>query len=308
MNQAKPFALIITRSAIKSAFLRKFLSKEYQVMTCQNEYEIVGKLQSLPLSLIIFDAKIPDINPIELCRLIRSYEEYRDIPLLIITTSLKKKWYQELVSAGASDLLSDPLDEEEINKRLAVNAKISQSSKKIDFLQKSFASKKPRASTSFQRHFLASENILKQIADSLREKKDFSLIIAQVDQLSEESLAASPLFIEEINAHIISLWKSLLRPQDILVPMGNGKYIILLPKTSQKAGEYIAEIIRDEVKNVECKTRQGPFSLTISIGLITESQAKNEESTYQHLDRLIKLALSCLEKAKKTGNRIVTQK
>ncbi|GAB4187162.1 MAG: hypothetical protein Tsb0015_05610 [Simkaniaceae bacterium] len=306
----KPIALIITKSAIKGAFFEKKLGEEYDIIVTDSESEVVGKIQSLPIALIILDEKAPGFDPIEFCQFIRSYHEYEDIPLFIITASLKKSWFRNLLNAGASDFLSDPLDEAELQKRLAVSTKISHTQKKMGFLLEKFPKqKRPQEKRpTFQGRFLLNDAVLKKISESLQEKKNFSLIIAEVDQLADPSLQWSPLLVEEINILIGEELKSLLRPQDILIPMGNGKYIILLPKTSHRAGQHFAEMIRDDVKNVEFETTQGPFSLTISIGLITEQQKAADESTYQHLDRLLKLASGCLEKAKKKGNQIVSEK
>jgi diguanylate cyclase (GGDEF)-like protein len=82
--------------------------------------------------LIFLNPAIGDISDYQICKLLKSKEEYRDIPIIIISEKQKDKLKSWRIKAGADSYLLKPLDRESVGSQL--EDLIEQFSKKISFV------------------------------------------------------------------------------------------------------------------------------------------------------------------------------
>ena len=78
----------------------------HHVRTLMGVMPVLADLYSNPPSLILLPARMPDISGFELCRSFRKYEQTREVPLLIVTSTLLQQ--EEAFKAGASDVIPCP--------------------------------------------------------------------------------------------------------------------------------------------------------------------------------------------------------
>jgi diguanylate cyclase (GGDEF)-like protein len=80
--------------------------------------EIWNVLETTAPDLVILDVDMPEINGIELCRLMRQNNLWWGLPILFLTASRDTKTVVQLYSAGADDYIAKPFTEPEIVTRI----------------------------------------------------------------------------------------------------------------------------------------------------------------------------------------------
>ena len=84
----------------------------------------------------------------------------------------------------------------------------------------------------------------KYLSESIRHSKPLSLIMLDIDFFKEINDKYGHPIGDKVIQFIASKTKSLLRKEDIIARVGGEEYLVLLPNTSGKAAELIAEKIR----------------------------------------------------------------
>jgi CheY-like chemotaxis protein len=72
----------------------------------------------------ILDVQMPEMDGIELCRQIRSFDSYKVAPILMNTAVADRDYIDAAFAAGATDYLTKPVDEVEVKARLGVIEKL----------------------------------------------------------------------------------------------------------------------------------------------------------------------------------------
>ncbi len=101
-----------------SAWLRDlnalFLSRLGRVDTACGGREALELARIERPDLIVTDLDMPDMNGIELCAAIRANALTEAIPILILSGSLDPKDHERAIRAGASDVLTKPIERPEL--------------------------------------------------------------------------------------------------------------------------------------------------------------------------------------------------
>jgi len=70
------------------------------------------------IDIILMDVNMPDVNGIEACAYIKSNLAWRDIPIIMVTTSAEIKDLSDAFNAGAMDYIQKPPIQDELNVRV----------------------------------------------------------------------------------------------------------------------------------------------------------------------------------------------
>ena len=81
---------------------------DYETVEAANGFEALRILPREKVDLIITDINMPDINGLELVSFIRSNENYRTTPLLIISTEGSERDREKGLALGANAYLVKP--------------------------------------------------------------------------------------------------------------------------------------------------------------------------------------------------------
>ncbi|WP_298272537.1 response regulator [Geobacter sp.] len=82
----------------------------YQIVEAASGFEALRLLPREPVDLIITDINMPDINGLELVSFVRSSDNYRHIPLFIISTEGSERDREKGLTLGANEYLVKPFD------------------------------------------------------------------------------------------------------------------------------------------------------------------------------------------------------
>ena len=81
----------------------------FDVMKAQSAKMALSLLDDEKPDLFILDVMMPDMNGIELCKVLKSRDDTRDIPVLILSARGDSKSVIEGIEAGATDYLLKPI-------------------------------------------------------------------------------------------------------------------------------------------------------------------------------------------------------
>lgn len=289
-----PVALVVSEDITKLGTLRRILKDSFDLIERADVKEALELLKHSRVDLVILDAKIKQGHNIETAEKLRA-AVFADTPILLITSNIKKSFAQIALHSGITDFINEPLDKDEIEQRIAVALKNQDRPKKItQIAQRSTPTM--RSSAPLSTHEFLSDQAIKEISKARKTSTIISLLMIELDEFKKIPQAKS----SKAEKHLEKVLQENLRKNDILIPQGPGKFILMLPRTSKRAAEIIAETIRMEVLRTSFS-----IPLSVSIGLISLDKSV-PGSADEIFDRLLEGVKRATSEAKKTGNKIVS--
>ena len=123
-------AFVVDDDEIVLAAVESILRSEgLGVTTVSDPSEVLNRLALREPDVVILDVGFPDVNGIDLCRLLRSDSRWSRVPIMFLTASKDRRTRLRAYSAGADDLLSKPIDNEELVVRLRNRLELSRRSR-----------------------------------------------------------------------------------------------------------------------------------------------------------------------------------
>lgn len=119
MNSPAPKICIADDEPRGRQLLQDLLAPEgYQLVhACDGEEAIATVLLEQP-DLVILDVMMPGLNGFEVCRRIRSHEQVRQVPVMLLTALDDRRSRLQGLEAGADDFLTKPVDSVELRTRV----------------------------------------------------------------------------------------------------------------------------------------------------------------------------------------------
>ena len=121
--------MVIEDEEALSLLLSYNLQKEgYQVATVNNGLNAVSEVERLLPSVIILDWMLPEISGVEICKLIRSKPDIKNIPIIMLTAKSQEEDKIKGLSAGADDYVTKPFSIRELIARIKANLRKAEAS------------------------------------------------------------------------------------------------------------------------------------------------------------------------------------
>lgn len=87
---------------------------DYEIIEAANGFEALRELPRSQVDLVITDINMPDINGLELVSFIKTNDQYKDIPLFIISTEGSERDRDKGMNLGADAYLVKPFSPQEL--------------------------------------------------------------------------------------------------------------------------------------------------------------------------------------------------
>jgi two-component system response regulator RpfG len=88
-----------------------------QVVEQSSPFVALAYLRQYPVDLVFVDYKMPGMNGIEFIRCMRLLPDCRDVPIIMVTSSLDSQVRLQALESGATDFLTKPVDHAETRAR-----------------------------------------------------------------------------------------------------------------------------------------------------------------------------------------------
>jgi two-component system chemotaxis response regulator CheY len=100
-----------TTRKLLSLFLK---AKGYDVATAENGLDAMEKLGTESINLVITDMNMPYMDGIELTKNLRNDENWKNLPIVMVTTEADDDERKKAMDAGVDDYLVKPANAEQI--------------------------------------------------------------------------------------------------------------------------------------------------------------------------------------------------
>jgi len=117
--------LVVDDSASAREIINQYLSEtNIKAAFVENGPLAIKKAKSNPFDLILLDVNLPDIDGIEVCRMLKSDKRTKNIPVIFVTVKSDKKSLVDGFQAGAVDYLTKPFEKEELLARIKTHLRL----------------------------------------------------------------------------------------------------------------------------------------------------------------------------------------
>lgn len=110
----KPIVLAVDDSVVIQTLIKQALGAEYRVITTGSPVEALSLIYHEPISVLLLDVTMPEIDGLELCRTVRNLPQFKNLPIVMITS--KDTPFDKVQGrlAGATEYFTKPFDADQL--------------------------------------------------------------------------------------------------------------------------------------------------------------------------------------------------
>lgn len=135
-TEDRPTLLILDDTTDNIHQLNGILGKYYKITAFTVANEAIQYLSSYPVDLVLLDIRMPEMNGLEVARLIRSTAALEDLPIIFVTNLDTPDDEVKALEAGGSDFITRPIVPAILKARVKTHIELAQSRKSIEQLLK----------------------------------------------------------------------------------------------------------------------------------------------------------------------------
>jgi len=122
MTEPPNLLIVDDSTAIRKILIRVLRQANLEVglvLEASDGTEALQILERHPISMIISDINMPNMDGIELLRVVRASSRWHDLPLVLITTEGGQARVQEAAELGATSYVRKPFSADQLRDKLA---------------------------------------------------------------------------------------------------------------------------------------------------------------------------------------------
>jgi len=260
----------VVNAKINAAYISKLENINTTVFT--NPVEGLAYCQEEEIDMILVDYRMPDINGLELIRIVRENPDKSGVPIVMVTAVNDKDVRWAALGAGANDFLSKPIDEMELIIR--VRNMLSLRSYALDL--KHLATIDALTSVFNRRYFL--EQAEKEMKRTRRYKSPLTVLMLDVDKFKQVNDTYGHACGDTVLTKLANICIAELRDIDFIGRLGGEEFSVCLTETTLDDALLVAERLRKSVENTVIRAGTDEINVTVSIGLTEISDADQKFS------------------------------
>ncbi len=299
-----PKILLVEDSQTTRALLTKYLAGHYELLHAadgQAAWELLNARADI--ELVITDIQMPRMSGQQLLVAIRksNAERFRNLPVIVMTTADDNTDRNLAFLNGANDFITKPIDEFELQARVAVHHKLARTIRELEASRRALAlqaATDPLTQLKNRRAFF--DNAEKFFAQARRYHSDLSLMLLDIDHFKRINDTHGHHGGDEALAHLAAVLSRMTRSEDTVARIGGEEFGVLLPDTNRLGAAVLAERVRAAVEREPFLLGGQTVHITVSIGI-----ASFGPDGLDAIDQLMSAADRRLYLAKSAGrNRI----
>ncbi len=272
--------------------LGQFLERKgFDFKVAHNGKVALELLENYPFTIVITDLIMPQIDGLELLKIIK--ESWPNIDVIVMTGYTKNFTYTDVIRAGASDFVQKPFSLDEIEAKLQRLIKERQLRHTLRML-----SVKDGLTDLYNRRYF-NQKIKEEAIRAIRQKYPLYLLMIDMDRFKGINDEFGHPEGDKILLTLANTLKNSTRNHvDILFRFGGDEFAVLIPYAELDQAVAISERIRNNFFKGQNR------NVTLSLGLAKLNQ--NEKNSDDAIRKLIKMADDALYSAKRAGgNQLV---
>jgi len=108
MDDNKQTIMIVDDESFNIKVLMEALADKYKIVASKNGKQALSRVEKNPPDLILLDIMMPEMDGYEVCRLLKSNEKTRDIPVIFISAMTQMEDEKLGLELGAVDYITKP--------------------------------------------------------------------------------------------------------------------------------------------------------------------------------------------------------
>lgn len=93
--------------------------QDYQLHYASSGREAIASLRIIEPDLILLDVMMPEMDGVEVCQQIKAMEQWKAVPIIMVTAFVSKQALAKCLHMGADDFISKPVNSMELNARIS---------------------------------------------------------------------------------------------------------------------------------------------------------------------------------------------
>lgn len=110
----KPCILAVDDSPIIQKMIQEALQSDYRVLVTGKPMEVLTLIYHEPISVLLLDVTMPEIDGLALCRTIRTIPQFHTLPIIMITSKDTPFDRVQGRMAGANEYFTKPFDPQQL--------------------------------------------------------------------------------------------------------------------------------------------------------------------------------------------------
>ena len=251
-----------------------------------------------PFDCFLLDIQMPELDGIELCRILRANPRHRTTPIIMVTAMSEKSYIDHAFTVGATDYVTKPLDFLELETRinLARNHRVQTAESAAALVMANAANAAKRSApgavplgepfevTGVSRAigYIAFENYILQLTKSyLFFSSVYAIKIAGIEEI--HSQCSGDEFQTLISRSTRMISDCTVEAGNLLSYRGNGVFLCIRHNNSKPSQSELSELLQDQIE-AEGKRNDAPTYLRemtflvgepVSLGLLSRAATLN---------------------------------
>ncbi|MGK2907504.1 MAG: GGDEF domain-containing response regulator [Desulfuromonadales bacterium] len=274
----------------------------YEVVVAENGNAALQNLQAdEPPRLALLDWKMPGLEGVEVCRIVRGKEEEHYTYIILMTAQQSDEDLVTGMEAGADDYIIKPFKLNELRLRLRAGRRIIELHNELLASRDTFRKKASHdALTGLWNHAEILEILTHELSRAEREEKCVAVIMADIDFFKRTNDTFGHLAGDVVLSSTAGKMHSLMRSYDFIGRFGGEEFLVILPDCSLEYASAFAERLRLSVSSDSIDTPEGRIPVTLSFGVAVSCKDRLKDAS-----SLVNAADKALYRAKKNGrNRV----
>jgi two-component system cell cycle response regulator len=302
----RPRILVVDDSPTQLDWLVQVLLRDgYDVVSAATGREAVVKARTLAPDLVLLDMILPDMDGLEVLRLVKARPDERFLPVIILSVKSDVDTKVEGLRIGADDFIAKPFAEAEILARCAAMLRIKLLQDQLRATRRSLEEQSVTDGlTGLKNRRFFDERLPEEFRRAQRYSDPVSLMMIDLDHFKEVNDRYGHQMGDVVLRDAAAAIKTSVRDPDICSRYGGEEFAVILPKTHLGGALTVAERVwrglRDQVYRQEVpavgQATVAEVRVTASVGL-----AIFPSRDIVTAELLVKFADEALYQAKRSG-------
>jgi diguanylate cyclase (GGDEF)-like protein len=249
--------------------------------------------------LVILDWMMPEMDGLEVVRLVRALQTDQPPYIIMLTARGEKADIITGLDAGPNDYLAKPFDPGEFHARVEVGRRMVELQAELLAAKNALAHEAMHDPlTGVQNRRAIFDALRKELIRTEREKLNLSIGLCDIDHFKQVNDRYGHQVGDEVLCAFVRTIQDRLRGYDLVGRYGGEEFLVVAPDSTGLADEGIYERLRAEIAGLRMATRAGEVCITVSIGVAGAGDGTT-------VDTMVEAADTALYRAKEAGrNRV----
>jgi diguanylate cyclase (GGDEF)-like protein len=247
--EVRPKILVVDDSRTQLEWLVAVLQREgFDVRSAANGKEAILKVRTDAPDLVLLDMILPDMDGLEVLRLIKARPDDQFIPVIILSVKSDLDSKVTGLRIGADDFLAKPFAEAEILARCAAMLRIKSLQDQLRSTQRKLEEQSiTDGLTGLKNRRLFDERLDEEFRRAQRYADPVSLIMVDLDHFKQVNDRFGHQMGDLVLREAAACIRASIRDPDICARYGGEEFAVILPKTHLSGALAVAERIWREL-------------------------------------------------------------